>query len=200
MKMTDTTPKKYRITEIFQSVQYEGARCGSVNIFIRFAHCNLTCSFCDTEFESYLEFTLQEILHILGNHKSKNVILTGGEPALQIDDDLIVALHQNGYFISIETNGSLPLPKNIDWITCSPKVAEHVVKKSFPEGVSELKYVRAVGQGIPRPQIKAEHLFLSPAFYGNEPSADNFKHCIDLVAEHPEWRLAFQGHKLMNVR
>ena len=119
---------------------------------------------------------------------------------MQVDADLVSGLKQAGYYLAVETNGSLPLPDGIDWITCSPKVAEHVVKKSFPNGVSELKYVRAKSQAIPRPQVDAQHLFLSPAFYGNEPSAENLQHCIDLVLQNPDWKLTLQGHKLMNVR
>ncbi len=192
--------KPYRISEIFYSLQFEGARTGSANVFIRFAECNVSCHFCDTEFESYRELTLDQILSEISKFPSKNIILTGGEPALQVDVELIQALKQAGYYLAVETNGSLPLPDGIDWITCSPKVAEHVVKKSFPNGVSELKYVRAKTQAIPRPQTEAKHLFLSPAFYGNEPSAENLQHCIDLVLKNPEWKLTLQGHKLMNVR
>lgn len=192
--------KSYGINEIFYSLQFEGARYGSANIFIRFKDCNLACSYCDTEFESGRDMSVDEIIDEAKKYKTKNIILTGGEPALQVDSDLISRLHAEGYFIAIETNGSLPVPNNIDWITCSPKVAEHVVKKSFPNGVSELKYVRSKGQEIPQPAVESVHKFLSPAFFGNEPSADNLRYCIALVLAHPTWKLTLQGHKLLNVR
>lgn len=192
--------KKYRINEIFYSLQFEGARYGTANIFIRFAECNLQCSFCDTEFESYKELTVDEIASQLSNFPCKNIIFTGGEPALQLDSIIINYFKNLGYFLAVETNGSLELPQGLDWITCSPKVAEHVVQKSFPNGVSELKYVRSDGQGIPKPQVQASAYFLSPAFYGNEPSNNNLKHCVKLILENPQWRLTLQGHKLLNLR
>lgn len=191
---------KYKINEIFHSIQFEGARYGTANIFVRFAECNLVCGFCDTEFESYTEMTKEEILGKLKTWKTKNIIFTGGEPALQVDEELVSFLKKEKYFLCVETNGSKSLPDNIDWVVCSPKVAEHVVKNSFPHGVNELKYVRAVSQGIPRPLVKAIYYYLSPAFYGNEPAEKNIKHCVDLVLDNPEWRLTLQGHKLLNLR
>lgn len=195
--------KTYRINEIFYSLQFEGARSGTSNIFIRFAGCNLMCSYCDTEFESFRELTLDDILKEIKQFSPCNsIILTGGEPGLSIDDDLILGLKKAGNYLAIETNGTISINKimGVDWITCSPKVAEHVIKKSFPHGVDELKYVRSKGQGIPRPSIKASHYFISPAFNGDLLLKENLDHCVDLVLKNPDWKLTLQNHKFINLR
>jgi organic radical activating enzyme len=190
----------YKISEIFFSLQGEGARAGTPNIFIRFAHCNLTCNFCDTEFESFTEMTKDQLHDELLKYPCTNLILTGGEPLLQVDQDLVDYLHTKGYFLCLETNGSMKPPTGIDHIVCSPKVAEHVVKQNFHDGVHELKYVRHTGQSIPVPQVKAEYYYLSPQAVGDLVPKDNLAYCIELVKQHPEWRLTVQNHKLWKVR
>jgi organic radical activating enzyme len=128
------------------------------------------------------------------------VILTGGEPALQTDSELIDGLHAAGFKLAIETNGSVELPamgEGIEWITVSPKVAEHAIRQ---RRAHEVKYVRGHGQGIPRTVVEAEHYLISPAFEGAEVDPRTLAWCIRLCKENPPWRLSVQQHKLWNVR
>ncbi len=192
---------KSRVNEIFYSLQGEGARKGSANIFVRFAECNLKCNFCDTEFESYRELDLEDMLLECKQFPCKNIIFTGGEPLLQLTELVIKTFKRAGYYLAVETNGTITPPRGLNWITVSPKVAEHVVSKRF-HGVhiDELKYVRNRSQGIPQPKLTADHYFISPEFDGDYPSENNIKHCIKLVKENPEWRLSLQEHKLLKIR
>lgn len=197
--------KGYMINEIFYSLQGEGVRAGTANLFLRFTGCNQTCRKethgfdCDTEFVSGRRMSLEEIIAELrqAGPGCEWIILTGGEPALQVDGGLIDALHAAGYKLAIETNGSVELPPGIDWITVSPKVAEHAIRQRFAH---EVKYVRGYGQGIPKTVVQAEHKLISPAFEGNELDRRTLAWCIRLVKEHPEWRLSIQMHKAWRIR
>lgn len=196
---------EYKINEIFYSLQGEGARAGTANVFIRFADCDLACTFCDTEFQSYTKMTAFQIASKVVKLASVDgplyVILTGGEPSLQYDEELRAALISvEVSLIAIETNGGTKLKGSVDFISCSPKVAEHVVASNFPEGIDELRYVRNIGQGIPDPKVNATHLFLSPQANGNKISMESLNHCISLVKSNPNWRLSVQQHKLWRVR
>jgi len=204
----------YTVSEMFCALQGEGHRVGSRNVFVRFAGCNLACNKpehgfdCDTDFKSVYkryktaEELVTEIEEVWGpSKKGRAVILTGGEPTLQVDLELTVALGNAGFFMAMETNGINELPgavkNNIGWISCSPKTAEHTLKIGT---VNELRYVRAIRQGIPKPKLKAKHLFLSPAADGGGPRQENLNHCIDLIDQNPEWRLSVQMHKLWSIR
>jgi 7-carboxy-7-deazaguanine synthase len=197
--------RSYMINEIFYSLQGEGVRAGTANLFLRFTGCNQTCRKethgfdCDTEFASGRRMTIEEILAEFrqAGPGCKWVILTGGEPALQADRKLIDALHAAGYKLAIETNGSIELPVGLDWITVSPKVAEHAIRQRFAH---EVKYVRGYGQGIPRTGVQAEHKLISPAFEGNVLDRRTLEWCIRLVKENPDWRLSLQMHKAWNIR
>lgn len=197
--------ERYVVNEIFYSLQGEGVRAGTPNLFLRFSRCNLTCAVethgfdCDTEFASGRRMTVAEILEELAAaaESCRWVVLTGGEPALQVDAELIEALHGAGYRLAIETNGSVELPEGIDWITVSPKVAEHAVRQRRAD---EVKYVRGHGQAIPKTVVEAEHYLISPAFDGDELDPRALAWCIRLVRENPPWRLSVQQHKLWRVR
>jgi organic radical activating enzyme len=196
---------RYLVNEIFYSLQGEGVRAGTPNLFLRFSRCNLACKVethgfdCDTEFESGRWLTLPEILAEFQEltRSCQWVILTGGEPALQADRELIDALHEAGYRLAIETNGSFPLPEGIDWITVSPKVAEHAIRQ---RQAHEVKYVRGHGQALPKTVVEAEHYLISPAFDGAEVDPRTLDWCIRLCRENPPWRLSVQQHKLWRVR
>ena len=104
----------YRINEIFYSLQGEGRHTGRAAVFVRFSGCNLKCPFCDTDFKAYREMTVDDIIAAVSEWRACGfVVLTGGEPSLQVDEPLIEALHQEGFYIAIETNGTCPLPSTI---------------------------------------------------------------------------------------
>lgn len=197
--------KKLKVSEIFYSLQGEGRRAGEASIFIRLARCNLTCGFCDTEFASGNEMSVEELhaaISAWGNGRTgcRWIVWTGGEPTLQLDEDTVHAFKELGYNQAIETNGSRPVPRGLDWVAVSPKVAEHVLAQNFPQGVDELRYVRHAGQpGIPEPAIKAEHLYLSPRSDGDRINPKNLNHCIELCLKHPAWKLSIQSHKLTKI-
>lgn len=202
--------KTYAINEWFYSLQGEGVRAGTANLFLRFAGCNLKCDTdpgplspggfkCDTEFMSGRKLTAEEIVKELkeAGGACDWVILTGGEPCLQVDDELVAALHGVGYKVGIETNGSLEVQPFIDWITVSPKVAEHAIVQLK---ANEVKYVRHYGQGIPKTRVEAAHYLISPGFDGGDLNQKNLEWCIRLVKENPKWRLSVQQHKSWSIR
>ncbi len=192
---------KLRVNEIFYSLQGEGARKGSANIFVRLAHCNLECGFCDTEFESFRELAVEELLVECSHFPCKNIVFTGGEPLLQLSGKIVSTFKRAGYYLAVETNGTITPPKGLDWITASPKVAEHVLAQKFKRvHVNELKYVRNKSQGIPRTTVKADHYYLSPEFDGDYPNKENVEHCIELVKANPKWKLSLQEHKFLKIR
>ncbi len=221
--------KTYRVNEIFYSLQGEGMRAGTANLFLRFTGCNLTCRVethgfdCDTEFTSGRDLTIDDILNDLRAARNALppgptdtasapitadpsaasdaprdwIILTGGEPALQVDRPLIDALHAAGYRLAIETNGSIALPEGLDWITVSPKVAEHAIRQ---RSADEVKYVRGYGQAVPRTVVEATHKLVSPAFAGDAVDVKALEWCIQLVKDNPDWRLSIQMHKAWRIR
>lgn len=191
--------QKLNINEIFYSLQGEGIRAGTPNIFIRLSGCNLECKFCDTEFESGKDYTLNEILEYISQFNCKNIIWTGGEPTLQLNESMITFFKDAGYYQSLETNGSNEIPKGFDFICCSPKVAEHVLRKKVKK-VNELRYVRNKTQSIPIPQIEADYYFLSPEFNGDKMNYESLNNCINLIKENPKWRLSIQQHKIWKVQ
>lgn len=194
--------KTYKVNEIYYTIQGEGVRWGTPMVFVRFALCNLSCGFCDTEFESFELMTQEQIIELCDlvsatdNKESetcKNVLFCGGEPLLSLDNDLLSAFKAASWYIAIETNGTQAIPDLVDWSVCSPKVAEHAL---VPEYVNELKYVRGYKQGIPRPRIKADHYLISPMFSGNDLDKDVLEWCVSLVKRNPQWRLTIQHHKV----
>lgn len=202
--------KSYRVNEIFYSLQGEGIRAGAPSLFVRLSGCNQTCKVethgfdCDTEFVSGRDYSADEIVTYCRelSNTCDWVILTGGEPLLQLDKELCTVFKSNGFKIAIETNGSInPAPEvldALDWIACSPKVAEHAVRL---ERCDELKYVRGYGQGIPKPSLtNATYKLISPAFSGQNLDPKTLAWCTQLVKEHPEWRLSVQQHKFWGIR
>lgn len=202
--------RTYTLNEMFFSLQGEGVRAGTANVFIRFSGCNLRCAVaesdkspggfdCDTEFEGGYKVTADRMLEMVQEigASCKNIIFTGGEPTLQLDAELITTFHSAGYYLCIETNGTKPVPEGIDWITVSPKVAEHCLRQPVAH---ELKYVRGYLQALPRPLIQAQHKLISPSFNGLEIDHKSLQWCQQLVLENPEWRLSVQQHKFWKVR
>ena len=188
------------INEIFYSLQGEGIRTGAPSIFIRLKGCDLSCGFCDTEFNSGKELSLEEIKEYIKKFPCKTIVWTGGEPALQLTDEHIKYFKVLGYFQCIETNGNNKVSSQIDHITLSPKVAEHILLKNFPNGVTEIKYVRHAGQFVlPETGIKAEHYYISPLNDGDKINYKNLYHCINLIKENNKWKLTMQMQKIWKM-
>ncbi len=179
-----------KINEIFYSLQGEGFHTGTPAVFIRFSGCNLKCPFCDTHHEEGTLMSDEEILAEVRKYPARTVILTGGEPSLWIDEELINLLHQAGKFICIETNGTHPLPDGIDWITCSPKQGGELKLTRM----DEVKVVYE-GQDLTAYELlPATHFFLQPC------SCKNTAETVAYVLANPKWRLSLQTHKLIDIR
>lgn len=211
--------KGYWISEIFYSRQGEGKRADTLNAFVRFKGCNMACTLeandkspggfdCDTEFESGIKMTAGAIVDACermmeansegGLSQDRNVIFTGGEPGLQLDKELVHEFRGRGWYTAIETNGSIDVSGlGLDWISVSPKVAEHAVRQATAD---EVRYVRGYLQGIPKPSCKATYKMISPAFCGNTLDENVRAWCETLIAENPEWELSVQQHKIWGVR
>jgi len=190
-------------------------RAGQMSVFIRFTGCNLQCSIepgpkspggfdCDTEFASGRKMTAEEIVayatKVTGQKKIDGlwIVFTGGEPALQVDRELVKACQAAGFKCAIETNGSICVEgRSLDWITVSPKVAEHAIRQVTAD---EVKYVRGHGQAIPKPACKSENQLISPATIGNTFDPEAIDWCLELIKENPEWRISCQLHKMWVVR
>ena len=209
----------YQVKEIFYTLQGEGAQAGRPAVFCRFAGCNLwsgreadrataICQFCDTDFvgtDGTLggKFRTADALadRIAAqwpatDDANRFVVMTGGEPLLQVDDALITALHARGFQIAVETNGTLAAPAGIDWICVSPKAGAPWVQRQG----QELKVV------WPQPSFALtdleaadfDHRFLQPMDNANRQ--DNTEACIALCLARPAWRLSLQTHKITGIR
>jgi len=209
----------YYVKECFLTLQGEGAQAGRAAVFLRFTGCNLwtgreqdresaVCRFCDTDFvgtdgEGGGRFQTAgeiaaHIASIWGPSKSRShrfVVLTGGEPMLQVDDALIDALHAEGFEIAIETNGTLEVPPSIDWICVSPKAGAELVQRSgdelklvFPQDGLAPSCVEGLG---------FSHFYLQPM--DGPEAARNTRAAVEFCREHPQWRLSLQTHKLIGI-
>lgn len=208
----------YAVKEIFYTLQGEGANTGRAAVFCRFAGCNLwtgreqdrgeaTCQFCDTDFVGTDgpgggKFTSAEGLAAAvaatwpeASPQRRFVVCTGGEPLLQLDPPLLRALHERGFEVAVETNGTLAPPEGIDWLCVSPKagaplavLAADEIKLVFPqEGMDPAQFE----------QLAFEHFFLQP-MDGPELEA-NTAAALHYCLAHPRWRLSLQTHKLLGI-
>lgn len=194
---------KFKINEIFYSLQGEGFFAGTPAVFIRFSGCNLTCPFCDTNHSEGLMMDIGEILSEVEKYPATHIVLTGGEPSLFISQQLVDALKAKGKRrIAIETNGTHPLPDNIDWITLSPKF-DILGKQALPaiNRCDELKVVYN-GQSLAAYEsINATHRFLQPCDCGDDEKNTEIRLAtIDACLTHPQWRLSLQTHKILSIR
>ena len=179
---------------------------GKASIFIRLSRCNLRCSFCDTEFDSGVEMTLEEIRDAIAVYPGRRIIWTGGEPTLQLTDEVVAYFKALGYYQSIETNGTRRPPRGLDYITCSPKrEAMRLLHQNFPEGVGEFRF--PIGRDVDLPPAisdlpPAGAYLVSPIFVGetqNDVDREAVELCVKYVLEHPEWQLSLQMHKLIHI-
>jgi 7-carboxy-7-deazaguanine synthase len=206
----------YSVKECFYTLQGEGAQAGRPAVFLRFAGCNLwsgreedrakaVCNFCDTDFvgtdgEGGGKFATPDALadwvasRWPGGGKPY-VVCTGGEPLLQLDEAAIDALHARGFEVAVETNGTQPAPRGLDWICVSPKAEAPVV---LTHG-HELKLVFPQPSALPErfAALAFEHFFLQPM--DGLFKSKNTRAAIDYCLAHPQWRLSIQTHKLLGI-
>ena len=210
----------YSVKEIFYTLQGEGAHTGRPAVFCRFSGCNLwsgreddrataICQFCDTDFvgvngggggkfasaRDLAEAVAATWPRAAASPHRRFVVCTGGEPLLQLDEPLVVALHEQGFDIAIETNGTLPPPPGIDWICVSPKARAELVLKIG----QELKLI--FPQDGAEPDLFAaldfQHFFLQPL---DGPERErNTQLAVQYCLQHPRWRLSLQTHKLLGI-
>ena len=208
----------YSIKEIFYTLQGEGTHAGRPAVFCRFAGCNLwsgreedrssaVCQFCDTDFvgtdgEGGGKFkTPQAVaacinaLWPIADDGHKFVVFTGGEPLLQLDEPLLDAMHDAGFEVAIETNGTLPVPSGVDWICVSPKMGSQLVVKKG----DELKVViPQLGQDLKAYEaLEFTHHYLQAM--DGPLLQDNLRIAIEFCKAHPKWKLSLQTHKLLQI-
>lgn len=209
----------YSFKEIFLTLQGEGGQAGRVSVFARFAGCNLwsgreqdrataACTFCDTDFvgvdgENGGKFaTTDDVVAALdavwgeGRAADKAVVFTGGEPLLQLDAALIKAVKAAGYFIAVETNGTLKAPDGIDWICVSPKADNRLQQKTG----QELKLVWPQDGVDPAEflELDFERFYLQPKDDAQQTA--NTQAVIDYCLKYPQWRMSVQTHKLVGLK
>ena len=208
----------YAVKEIFKTLQGEGAHTGRAAVFCRFAGCNLWsgreqdrasahCRFCDTDFVGVDgtgggRFADPETLAKAieaewgGPGERRYVVLTGGEPLLQVDGPLVEALHALGFEIGVETNGTQPAPERLDWICVSPKAGTDLVLTSG----NELKLVYPQDNALPGQyeNLAFDHFYLQPM--DCEEAAANTEKAINYCINNPRWRLSLQTHKTVGIR
>ena len=205
----------YAVKEIFLTLQGEGIQSGRRAVFLRLAGCNLwsgreqdragaDCTFCDTDFVGtdginggrYDALALAaKVASLWGETEDRLVVITGGEPMLQLDDALIEALHERGFTVAVETNGTLPAARGIDWICVSPKAGTEIVQRSG----NELKLV------WPQPGIEPaelaswdfDHFLIQPMDCADRQAAIDA--AIEFVMANPRWKLSLQSHKLVGL-
>lgn len=209
----------YSVKEIFYTLQGEGANAGRPAVFCRFSGCNLwtgreedrssaVCKFCDTDFVGTdgtyggKYKSADELADVIAGFwpvvdvNNRFVVMTGGEPLLQVDDVLVAAIHRRGFKIAVETNGSILAPDGIDWICVSPKVGAdwvqrkgHELKVVWPQAGLDLATLESV---------EFENCFLQPM--DSLDRVANTQACIEMCLRHPTWRLSLQTHKITGIR
>ena len=200
-----------KVNEIFYSLQGEGRYTGTAAVFVRLSGCNARCPFCDTNHQEGKQMTEREILQSISHYPARHIVITGGEPTMQLTPAFTEMLHKAGYYIQIETNGSLALPDgcDIDWITCSPKDMPIKIQR-----IDEVKVLFNIADSnnadrIKRyGDIKAQEYRLQPldasmTMQGNdlaEQNKRNLEATIQFILDNPKWKLSLQTHKIINVR
>ena len=207
----------YAVKEAFLTLQGEGVQAGSRAVFVRFAGCNLwsgrdadrasaQCNFCDTEFvgtdgEGGGKFADAETLadHVAGlwgrGAEERLAVVTGGEPMLQLDRALVDALHDRGFRVAVETNGTLPAVAGLDWICVSPKAGTQVVQRSGDE--LKLVWPQAGIDPVELERWDFGHFLVQPMDCADRTAA--IDSAIRLAMERPKWRLTLQAHKLVGL-
>jgi 7-carboxy-7-deazaguanine synthase (Cx14CxxC type) len=207
----------YIVKEIYPTLQGEGANTGRAAVLCRFAGCNLwsgrekdrataTCTFCDTQFlgtdgpNGGRFATAAELADTVASvwgegSDERFVVCTGGEPLLQLDADLISRLHEHGFRIAIETNGTILAPAGVDWVCVSPKAGAPMRLRSGDE--LKIVYPQQGLDPCDYEHLSFEHFFLQPMDCG--PSEDHVPATVDYCRRHPRWRISLQTHKLLGI-
>ena len=195
----------WKVNEIFLSLQGEGYNTGTASVFIRLSGCNLHCDFCDTRHEDGTMMSLPEIVEqVMQYPKAPLIVLTGGEPSLWIDEDFVGGLKKmTGKTIAIETNGTHPLPKGIDWVTLSPKtnIGNSGDVPVVLTHCDELKVVY-LGQDLSQyDSINATHRYLQPCWTDDPQKRQHNLHAtLRAVLNNPQWRLSLQTHRILQIK
>ena len=196
-----------KINSIFHSLQGEGRNTGRAAAFVRFAMCNLRCPFCDTSFDTYREMSDEQIMTALAPYPTRFVVLTGGEPTLQVDEAFVALLHDHGYEVAMESNGILPAPRNLDWLTVSTKdwhLTGNVQRtddgRRLPDEVKIVFDEQTPGRLSSLHVPPSALLYLQPCDTGDpQRNAAITRLCVEYIKQHPQWRLSLQTHKLINI-
>jgi len=194
--------KRFKINEIFYSIQGEGYHAGTPAVFVRFSGCNLHCPFCDTYHQDGTMMSEEEIVAKVCKYPAQLVVITGGEPSLFIDEAFIELLHQSHKQVAVETNGTRRLPFNVDFVTISPKFEYCDNAEINALRADELKVVYTGKNDMSRyDNIKAEHYYLQPCDTGDaEENRRIYRATVKYCLEHPKWRISLQTQKILNVR
>ena len=210
----------YAVKELFLTLQGEGVNAGARAVFVRFAGCNLwsgraqdradaVCTFCDTDFVGTdgpgggrfadAAALAAAVAAAWGEGADRRfVVLTGGEPMLQVDDALVEALHAAGFRIAIESNGTLPVHPGIDWVCISPKAGSDVVQRRGDE--LKLVWPQAGLEPAALEQWGFTHHLVQPLDPGAGDAADHAQAAVALALARPRWRLTLQTHKALGLR
>lgn len=193
-----------KINEIFYSLQGEGYYTGTPAVFVRLSGCNLKCPFCDTDFSKHTDMTEEEIVDKVCQLSidCHFVVITGGEPTLQDTTLLIDMLHQNGYKVAMESNGTHKPPFNIDWLTISPK--QPFLKQGGELVVKKCNELKLVYDGIITPQtfgVKADYYYLQPCDTGDTMCNNEIvNQVVNYIKTNPIWKLSLQTQKILKVQ
>jgi len=194
----------YPIVEIFHSVQGEGFHAGIPHVFVRFGNCNLRCEWCDTDFLTFEEMEVNDIVEEVLSFGCNRVIFTGGEPAMQDLSTIGMELKKHNISLSIETNGTIMVDPIIDWICVSPK-DQMYPNVSIKQVVGDELKVVYCGQDLSMyDSLKSgfNHHFIQPCYMEEESVEENgrsFQLAEKIVKENEGWRLSLQTHKWMGV-
>jgi organic radical activating enzyme len=190
-----------QVNEIFYSLQGEGGRQGEASVFIRLTGCNQKCDFCDTDFAEGKEMQTIEILDYIRQFPCRWIVWTGGEPTLQLTDEILLIFQKAGFRQAIESNGHRPLSTLLDYTVVSPKGNSNYARKNNFK-VNEIRLPIQKGDNIPAIESlpAADQYFLSPVFTSEKAATKaNIDYCVEQIKQHPEWRLSLQIHKLIGI-
>lgn len=193
-----------KVNEIFYSLQGEGLWTGRPAVFLRLSGCNLQCPFCDTQHLDGKEMDGDQILDEMGRYPSRFVVVTGGEPSLFLTEAFVAKLKERGYYVAVESNGTHLLPRNVDWVTVSPKF-EYVRDGKAALCSQHIDELKVVFDGTNRMEcydgIEADNYLVQPCDVADEErNREIIRQTIDFAKENPKWRLSLQTHKLLNIR